>query len=130
MGCFSSKNHKQNKVSPVGAPNTKAAAPLTKVKQAWGATNTEDTSRPIIVDTPVDLFVKEQPGEQHNSSPKPMAHCHSTNMLAEDSGIGSLPDSSKQVVKVSLTCRVTVATFYFFLLIVFQICSQQYHYQQ
>ena len=127
MGCFASKIHKQNKVSPVGAPNTKAAAPLSKVKEAWGTIKTEDTS---IVDTPVDLFVKEQPGEQHNSSPKPVTYCHSTNMLAEDSGIGSLPDSSKQVVKVSLTCRVTVATFYFFLLIVFQICSQQHHYQQ
>ena len=129
MGCSSSKIHKKNKVSPVGAPNTKAAAPLTKVKEAWGTTKTEDTS---IVDTPVDLFVKEQPGEQHNSSPKPviMTYCHSTNMLAEDRGIGSLSDSSKQVVKVSLTCLVTVATFYFFLLIVFQICSQQHHYQQ
>ena len=56
MGCISSKTHKKNRVSPVGAPNTKAAALITKVKEAWGTTRTEVTSWPIV-DTLVELFI-------------------------------------------------------------------------
>ena len=45
MGCISSKN------KTVGAPNTKAAALITKVKEAWGTTMTEVTSWPIVAPT-------------------------------------------------------------------------------